>query len=128
MVLYGIPDIRLFWSQDPRFTSQFATKESNITFKPFSKYPACYKDVSFWCKESIVHDNDICDLVREIAGDNVEKVDLIDEFNHPKKGTSKCYRIIYRSMDKTLSNAEVNDTQEIVRKTIAERLKVDLRE
>jgi phenylalanyl-tRNA synthetase alpha chain len=47
MLLFGIPDIRLFWSQDERFLCQF--KEGRINkYEPFSKYPECYKDVAFW--------------------------------------------------------------------------------
>jgi len=47
MKLFEIPDVRLFWSKDERFTSQF--KKGEITkFEPFSKYPACTKDFSFW--------------------------------------------------------------------------------
>lgn len=47
MLLYKIPDIRLFWTNDSRFLSQFKKGEISI-FKPFSKYPACHKDISFW--------------------------------------------------------------------------------
>lgn len=47
MVLFDIPDIRLFWSEDERFISQF--KDGKVTkFQPYSKFPLCYKDVSFW--------------------------------------------------------------------------------
>lgn len=39
MKLFDIPDVRLFWSKDPRFLDQF--KEGEITkFKPFSKVPS----------------------------------------------------------------------------------------
>jgi phenylalanyl-tRNA synthetase alpha chain len=47
MVLFSIPDIRLFWSEDPRFLDQFSKGEIT-TFQPYSKYPPCYKDMSFW--------------------------------------------------------------------------------
>lgn len=41
-VLFDIPDIRLFWTDDDRFISQF--KAGTITkFQPYSKYPPCYK-------------------------------------------------------------------------------------
>jgi phenylalanyl-tRNA synthetase alpha chain len=77
MVLFSIPDIRLFWSQDKRFLEQF--KEGSITpFKPYSKYPSCFKDVSFWLSdEKGLHDNDFCDLVRDVAGDLVETVEKV---------------------------------------------------
>ena len=76
MILFSIPDIRLFWSQDPRFLSQFTAGQIS-TFKPYSKYPACYKDVSFWLSEAGLHDNDFCDLVRDTAGDLVQDVVLV---------------------------------------------------
>jgi len=76
MILFGIPDIRLFWSTDPRFLSQFS--ENKITaFKPYSKYPACFKDVSFWVPEGGLHENDFCDLVRDVVGDLAEDVKIV---------------------------------------------------
>jgi phenylalanyl-tRNA synthetase alpha chain len=66
MILFGIPDIRLFWSQDERFSSQF--KKGVISkFVPYSKYPLCYKDVSFWLPENknSVHVNDIYEVFKE---------------------------------------------------------------
>lgn len=74
MVLFSIPDIRLFWSTDERFLSQFDEGKINA-FKPYSKYPSCFKDVSFWVPEhNPLHENDFCDLVRDTAGDLVEDV------------------------------------------------------
>lgn len=58
MVLFGIPDIRLFWTEDPRFSSQFHASKTHMTFVPYSKFPICYKDVSFWLPESGYHPND----------------------------------------------------------------------
>jgi phenylalanyl-tRNA synthetase alpha chain len=91
MVLFNIPDIRLFWSNDKRFLSQF--KSGQITqFQPYSKYPPCYKDMSFWLppnttdlnssgaaggKGRVFHENDYCEIVREVAGDLVENVTLV---------------------------------------------------
>jgi phenylalanyl-tRNA synthetase alpha chain len=37
MVLFDIPDIRLFWTDDKRFTEQFKAGELKQKFKPFSK-------------------------------------------------------------------------------------------
>jgi phenylalanyl-tRNA synthetase alpha chain len=74
MVLFSIPDIRLFWSTDNRFLSQFAQGKINA-FQPYSKFPPCYKDVSFWiAHNNTIHENDFCDIVRDIAGDLVEDV------------------------------------------------------
>ena len=72
MRLFKIPDIRLFWSEDPRFISQFAENEV-VEFKPFSKYPPTYKDMAFWVPEDFSANN-LFDVVRGVAGDIVEKV------------------------------------------------------
>ncbi|KAG7452510.1 phenylalanyl-tRNA synthetase [Guyanagaster necrorhizus] len=128
MVLYSIPDIRLFWSTDTRFLSQF--KQGEISkFKSYSKYPSCFKDVSFWTAEDIsVHENDFCDLVRDVAGDLVEDVKKLDSFVHPKTNrTSLCYRINYRSMDRSLSNEEANGVQQEVVSRLKERFRVEIR-
>lgn len=110
MCLYKIPDIRMFWSKDTGFTSQFSGKShtEEITFKQVSIYPQCTKDISFWIPENF-EPNDFHELVREAGGELIEQVYLFDEFTHPKTGKrSKCYRIIYRHISRTLTNKEVN--------------------
>uniref|UniRef100_A0A8D0MI17 phenylalanine--tRNA ligase n=1 Tax=Sus scrofa TaxID=9823 RepID=A0A8D0MI17_PIG len=86
MVLYDIPDIRLFWSEDERFLKQFRVPDINqqVKFQPLSKYPAVTNDISFWLPRENYTENDFYDLVRTVGGDLVEKVDLIDTFEHPK--------------------------------------------
>ncbi|XP_043082915.1 phenylalanine--tRNA ligase, mitochondrial isoform X2 [Puntigrus tetrazona] len=86
MVLFGIPDIRLFWSEDERFLKQFRLSDiyQPVTFQPLSKYPPLYNDISFWLPAEGYTENDFYDLVRSIGGDLVEKVTLVDEFTHPK--------------------------------------------
>ena len=39
----------------------------------FLQYPPCYKDISFWISDSFT-ENNLCELVRGIAGDLVEEV------------------------------------------------------
>lgn len=128
MVLFDIPDIRLFWSADKRFTSQFAPGNMRAKFKPFSKFPPCFKDVSFWQPTTAVSENDVCEIVRSVAGDLAESVALLDAFTHPKTGrASTCYRIAYRSMERSLEDDEVNVLQDSVRERLAGGLGVELR-
>lgn len=45
------------------------------TFKAYSKYPPCFKDISFWLPDiTVFHNNDLFEVVRNIAGDLVEEV------------------------------------------------------
>lgn len=125
MVMFDIPDIRLFWSQDPRFLSQFKTGQ--ITrFKPYSKYEICYKDISFYPNQKFSY-NDLCTIARDEDRDSlIESITLIDEFE--KKGrVSQCYRITYRSMERTLVNAEVDRIQKHIRQRLREELGLEIR-
>lgn len=168
MILFSIPDIRLFWSRDPRFLQQFSSgtnervspkassssvpppsKEGSeapeagvsaaggntarlITFKPFSRYPPCYKDVSFWLplgpEARPFHENDLMEMVRETAADLVEDVKLIDSFTHPKtQRKSMCYRVNYRSMERSLENEETNTLHSSVVKRLVDELGIEVR-
>lgn len=124
MRLFDIKDIRLFWSTDQRFAKQFKD-DKIIKFKPYSKYPACYKDFSFFLNEKY-NENDFFELIRSIAGDLVENVNCVDTFTKNGK-TSKCYRILFRHMDKSLSNEEINVFQDDIRRKLVEIMKLELR-
>lgn len=145
MLLFEIPDIRLFWSDDKRFLCQFEGLSQDLAglkrFVPFSKYPACYKDVAFWLHSPSssagggsqvnsrdFHENDVMEIVREVGGNKVEDVRMVDEFTHPKTGRkSLCYRINYRSLEATLTNEEANEYHKLVEKALVEKLGVELR-
>lgn len=128
MILFGIPDIRLFWSHDPRFLEQFNVDEVTL-FCPWSKYPSTYRDVAFWCPNgSEVHENDVMEIIRKHGGDLIENVSCIDEFVNPKTGLkSQCYRINYQSMERSLTNDEVNRIQAGITRALANSLKVTIR-
>jgi phenylalanyl-tRNA synthetase alpha chain len=103
-----LPDIRLLWSDDERVTKQLKLGQH---FKEVSKYPPVVRDISFIVNTDFVPNN-YFDLVRDIVGDMSEEMTLIDKYeNEEKLGTGKvsyAYRITYRSINKTLTNDEVN--------------------
>lgn len=136
MVLFDIPDIRLFWTDDERFHSQFAGADDpskpnqwrKLKFTPYSKFPLCYKDVSFWLPDDGLHVNDVYEVIRSQAGDLVERVELFDNFVNPKtKRCSHAYRISYRHMGRSLTNEEVDQVQWKVRDELVRALRVTLR-
>ncbi len=103
-----LPDIRLLWSKDPRVTKQLVLGNK---FVEVSKFPPVVRDISFLVKNTFVP-NDFFDLVREIVPDTLEEVTLIDKYENAAKlgegNVSYAYRITYRSLEKTLTNDEVN--------------------
>jgi len=130
MRLYGIPDIRLFWSNDSGFLSQFesAKPDSKIQFKAVSQYPQCVNDMSFWLSDQSFNPSDFYEIVRSTAGDIVEQVRLVDEFVHPKtKRKSHCYRICYRHMERTLTQAEVNESHQNIEAEVTKLFGVTIR-
>lgn len=136
MLLFNIPDIRLFWSKDHRFVSQFSAEKGVTRFKEFSKYPACYKDVAFWLPSTSTaagggwswHENNLMEVVRSVGGDLIEDVRIVDEFVHPKTGRkSCCYRINYRAWERTLTNEEVNALQKEIEGKMVTELGVEIR-
>lgn len=134
MRLYSIPDIRLFWTKESGFLSQFAGRDPNENFsvKALSRHPAAIFDVSFWLPAADQSDMDtanVLDLIRSIGGDIVEQVNCVDNFVHPKTGRrSQCYRINYRSMEKALSKEEVNVLHRRVESALQTELAVTIRE
>jgi phenylalanyl-tRNA synthetase alpha chain len=108
IVSMELPDIRLLWSDDSRVKSQLHLGQK---FVEVSKYPPIIRDISFIVSKTFAPNN-YFDLVRDIAGDLVEQVELIDEYaNDAKFGADKksyAYRITYRSSDRTLTNEEVD--------------------
>lgn len=132
MLLFDVPDIRLFWSRDPRFLEQFGESGELRKFVPFSRHPECYKDVSFWLPQGgsgSFHENDLMELIRTTAGsDVVESVVLADSFSHPQtRRQSRMYRVNYRSLERTLTNAEVNEIHARVCEELVGVLGVEIR-
>lgn len=109
MIKMGIPDIRVLWSDDSRITSQF--KNINSKFKEVSKYPPVVRDISFIVDKSM-NLNNYYEVVRDVAGELIEEMKLLDTYENEKKfGKSKAsftFRIIYRSLNRTLTNEEVD--------------------
>lgn len=112
MVKFGIPDIRIFWSDDEKITSQF--KDINSKYKEVSKYPEVVRDISFIIDKNISLNN-YYELVRDAGSDLVQEAKLTDEYEDDEKfGKDKksyTFRIIYQSFEKTLTNNEVNKIQ-----------------
>jgi phenylalanyl-tRNA synthetase alpha chain len=106
-----LPDIRLLWSEDPRVTKQLKLGQK---FAEVSKYPPITRDISFVVASNFVPNN-YFDLIREIGGDLIEQVELLDKYENAEKfgvgKTSYTYRVVYRSPERTLKTEEVDPLQ-----------------
>ncbi len=103
-----LPDIRLLWSRDLRVTRQLRLGNA---YKEVSKFPPVSRDISFVVGAGFVPNN-YFDVIRDIGGDLVEEVALLDKYENPEKfgkgKTSYTFRVVYRGNDRTLTNAEVD--------------------
>ncbi len=107
-----LPDIRLLWSQDERVRRQLKLGQK---YKEVSKYPPIRRDISFVVPNTFVPNN-YFDLIRDIVGDLIEEVTLLDKYENADKfgadKTSYTYRIIYRSVERTLTIEEIEPLQQ----------------
>lgn len=111
MLKMKIPDIRLLWSEDERITRQL--KDINNIYQPVSKYPPVVRDISFIVDKKDFNPNRYYELIREVTGDDmVEEAKLLDSYEDLQKieenKVSYTFRIMYRRLDRTLTNEEIN--------------------
>src|SRR3989344_5784898 len=115
------------WAIDPRVTRQLILGQK---YWPVSKYPVISRDISFVVPNTFVP-NDYFDLIRDLGGDLVEEMALVDRYEDKAKWgagrISYTYRIIYRSLDRTLTNTEINDLDQKIRERTASEFSAELR-
>lgn len=127
MASMDLPDIRLLWSNDVRVKKQLILGNK---FKEVSKYPPITRDISFVVDKSFVPNN-YFDLIRDLGGDLVEQVELLDKYeNADKFGKDKIsytYRITYRSNERTLTTEEIDPIQQKIYDETAKQFSAELR-
>jgi len=99
-----------------KFAVEVEEKSSQLTlgrtYKEVSKFPPVVRDISFVVEKSFAPNN-YFDLIRETVGEDVvEEVKLLDTYSDAAKfgeeKVSYTYRIVYRSLERTLINDEVD--------------------
>lgn len=126
MIFFKIPDIRYFWSEDERFHSQFENgKETE--FKVYSDYPNVIRDISFYYPEGF-DKNDFFHTLNTHAQNLVANATVIDEFYNPSNTkNSYSFRVFFESLERTLTNDEINQILDSVKKTLVEEFGVEIR-
>lgn len=127
IVSMQLPDIRLLWSQDERVKKQL--KLGN-PYKEVSKYPSIVRDISFIVDNEFIPNN-YFDLIRDLGGELVEEVQLLDSYENVEKfGSNKksyTYRIVYRSNERTLTTEEIDPIQDKIYQQTATQFIAELR-
>ena len=122
-----LPDIRLLWSEDERVRRQLKLGNK---FKEVSKFPPITRDISFIVDSSFMP-NDYFDLIRDIGGNLVEEVSLLDKYENAEKfGAGKLsytYRIVYRSNERTLTIEEIEPLQNKVIEETVKQFQAEVR-
>ena len=121
MILFEISDIRLFWSDDQKFLSQYGDGIIK-KFQPYSKLDPIIQDISLWIKEedlkkdeenmaksNWLKQNDLYDHIRSLdTNDMIECIEHFDSFYHPKKKMlSHAYHITYSCPDTKITDPAI---------------------
>jgi phenylalanyl-tRNA synthetase alpha chain len=127
MMSMELPDIRLLWSNDERVKRQLKLGKK---YEDVSKYPPIVRDISFVVSKDVAV-NDYYDMVRDIVGNLIEEMKLLDTYENAKKfgegKVSYTFRITYRSTERTLTNEEVNALHDKIREKTQHDLKALVR-
>ena len=127
MASMELPDIRLLWSRDERVKRQLKLGNK---YKEVSKFPPITRDISFVVLSDFVPNN-YFDLIRDLGGDLVEEVSLLDKYENPEKfGAGKIsytYRIVYRSNERTLLTEEIEPVQAKIAEETRKQFNAEIR-
>ncbi|HRR29323.1 MAG TPA: phenylalanine--tRNA ligase subunit beta, partial [Victivallales bacterium] len=106
-----------------------ASKKIETIFKPYSQFPSIRRDIALESDISL-ENSVIIDFINKQNVKYLEKFEIFDLFIDESLGRNKkslAYSFYYRSMDKTLTDEEVNEIHDALRAKIAKELPVQIR-
>ena len=107
-------------------------------FEPLPKYPSVVRDIAILVDVGTKID-DILQVIQDTGGDLVEDVDVFDIFlptgkeklkaegDTPEYGKSVAFHIVYRSDDRTLTDSEVSNIEDSIKKALQEKIGAQIR-
>lgn len=99
-------------------------------YMPLPKYPSVERDIALVVEEKVFV-KEIEDIIKSNGGKLLESVELFDIYRgkQVKEGyKSVAYNLVYRDINKTLTDDEVNSVQDRVVKALKEKLGAELRD
>ena len=86
------------------------------TFRPFTRFPAVYRDISLLVNREI-ESAGIIEIIKQRGGELIESVQIFDLYEGERLDPSEkalAFRICYRSKDGTLDGGEINQLHESI--------------
>lgn len=114
---------------DPILDYLAADEQLVAVFTNYSSYPAADRDIAFFVSVDVA----VADIQKSIVkagGELLEAVEVFDEYRGqgvPEGQRSLAIRSIYRALDRTLVDADVEPLQQKVRDVLVEKFNVTLR-
>ena len=103
--------------------------DSNIQYKPISKYPAVERDIAFIIDEN-VESQEIVDVVNENGGEYLVGIRLFDRYQGEQieKGkVSLAYKILFQSQNSTLKDKYVKQAFQNIENGLKSKFNIELR-
>ncbi len=75
-------------------------------YRSFSSYPFALRDVAVWTPEG-TEESEVANLILKEAGEHLVRLDCFDRFEKEDR-ISYAFRLVFESMDRTLSDADLD--------------------
>ncbi len=127
----GLPDGVVVFEFDLDLIYKHFDAETSMVplFEPFSTYPASDRDLAFFVKTS-TSVSELERTMRRAGGTLLESIELFDEYKGkgvPDGKRSLAFRVVYRTIDRTLTDTDVDPLQQAIRDALVEKFQVELR-
>jgi len=110
-------------------TCLLPTLQKSVKFSPYSTFPASDRDLAFYAPLA-VSVADLAAAIRKAGGKLLESVELFDEYRGehvPEGERSLAFRLVYRALDQTLTDEQVDPVHQKVRASLEKQFQVTLR-
>jgi phenylalanyl-tRNA synthetase beta chain len=104
-----------------------ATAGEEKQFRELPKFPAIVRDVALIVEEPVTHAQVLDAIERNKNLDRVELFDIFRGGSIPTGKKSLAYSLTFRAADRTLTDAEVNEAHERIKRQLQEKLHCEIR-
>jgi phenylalanyl-tRNA synthetase beta chain len=126
-----LPDAVYAFQLDLEVMLDYLSKDEQLVpvYQTFSTYPASDRDIAFFAPLAVSF-AELQKSMRQAAGDLLADVRLFDEYrgqNVPDGQRSLAVRLVYRAIDRTLKDEDIEPAHQKVRDILVDKFQVTLR-